>query len=135
MPGPSHMQARARFPLIKEKNGNPCNSTQDVTWRASQRGLVVCAPGGETLLVEHARATMLPDLIGAASDVEELALSLGGSEKDHELARDLVAEHIIADPDAPHRDLVADPHGGWCSPAPGSSSPASHPSHARYTGS
>ena len=79
-----------------------------VTWRASQRGLVVCAPSGSPLLVEHTRATMLPELLGAANDVEELALSLGGSDSDHELARDLAAEHIIADPAAPRRDLIAD---------------------------
>ena len=81
----------------------------DVTWRASQRGLVVCAPGGETLLVEHARAAALPDLIDEARSIDELAAALGASEKDRRLALDLVAEHILVDPDAPPREPSTEP--------------------------
>lgn len=79
-----------------------------VTWRTSQRGLVVCTPSGSPLLVEHPLATRLPDLISASEDCDELALRLGGSKADHELARDLVAEHILADPDIAQRDPRAD---------------------------
>ena len=80
-----------------------------VTWRASQRGLVVCAPGGETLLVEHARAAALPDLIDEARSIDELAAGLGASEKDRRLALDLVAEHILVDPEAPPREPSTEP--------------------------
>jgi len=102
------MQARARFPLVKEKNGTMEFNT-NVTWRASQRGLVVCAPGGETLLVEHTRAAALPDLIDEARSIDELAAALGASEKDRRLALDLVAEHILVDPDAPAREPSTEP--------------------------
>ena len=80
-----------------------------VTWRASQRGLVVCAPDGETLLVEHARAAALPDLIDEARSIDELAAALGASEKDRRLALDLVAEHILVDPEAPPREPSTEP--------------------------
>jgi len=67
----------------------------DVTWRASQRGLVVCGPGGEPLLVEHSRAAHLPELLGDASDSDTLAVMF---------VDDLISEHILIDPEAltPH---------------------------------
>lgn len=72
-----------------------------LTWRASQRGLVVCAPHAAPLLVEHARATELPALVAQADTVDELAASIGGSESDRALVSNLVAEGILVDPDAP----------------------------------
>lgn len=68
-----------------------------VTWRHSQRGLVVCGRGGAPLLVEHERAADLPDLIDGASDATELAALLGSSELDRVLVADLIDEHIIAE--------------------------------------
>jgi hypothetical protein len=71
-----------------------------VTWRLSQRGLVVCGPGGAPLLIEHARAAGLPELLGQAARPNDLATLLGGSVADRRLVDDLLAEHILADPTA-----------------------------------
>jgi hypothetical protein len=71
-----------------------------VTWRCSKRGLVVSAPGGAPLLVEHERAAALPELLGAAGGRAELAGWLGDRPADHTLVSDLIAERIVADPDA-----------------------------------
>jgi len=67
----------------------------EITWRTSQRGLVVCGPGGEPLLIEHPLAARLPELLTAAEDVDEVAAKLGGSEADRRLVADLAAERII----------------------------------------
>ena len=75
-----------------------------VTWRSSQRGLVVCGAGGSSLLVEHERAAELPALLGDASDADELAALLGGSDADRQVVADLVAERIVADPTKPVHD-------------------------------
>lgn len=72
-----------------------------VTWRHSKRGLVVCAPGDVPLLIEHARAADLPDLLTAATDPTSMAVALGDTAADHTLVADLIAERIVADPDAP----------------------------------
>jgi hypothetical protein len=71
-----------------------------VTWRPSQRGLVVCGPGGSSLLVEHPRATDLPALLDGASSADELSALLGGSDADRQVVDDLIAERILTDPAA-----------------------------------
>ena len=68
-----------------------------VTWRSSQRGLVVCGPGGSPLLLD------------GASDAHELAALLGGSDADHQVVADLVAERIVADPTMPVREPHVEP--------------------------
>jgi putative peptide zinc metalloprotease protein len=75
--------------------------TADVTWRISQRGLIVCEPGGVPLLIEHDRAAELPELIADACGTDELVASLGGTEADRSLVEDLLAERILVDPSAP----------------------------------
>ena len=60
-----------------------------VTWRSSQRGLVVCGPGGSSLLIEHERAGDLPALLDDASDVDELSSLLGGSDAGRQVVADL----------------------------------------------
>lgn len=72
-----------------------------VTWRVSKRGLVVCAPGGAPLLIEHGRAAEFPELLTAAVDPTVLAAALGDAPADHTLVADLIAEQIVEDPDAP----------------------------------
>ena len=72
-----------------------------VTWRISQRGLVVCGPGDAPLLIEHARAAELPEFVASASGSDDLVASLGGSDADHQLIDDLVAEHILTDLSTP----------------------------------
>jgi hypothetical protein len=69
-----------------------------VTWRPSQRGLVVCSPGGQSLLIEHERAIDLPALLDDAASADELSGLLGGSDADRQVVADLVAERILADP-------------------------------------
>jgi hypothetical protein len=76
-----------------------------VTWRSSQRGLVVCGAGGSSLLIEHERAAELPALLGDASDADELAALLGGADADRRVVADLVAERIVADPTKPVHQL------------------------------
>jgi putative peptide zinc metalloprotease protein len=73
-----------------------------VTWRISQRGLLVCGPGGSTLLIDHRSAAELPDLLGDAADTDDLIALLGGTDADRQLIDDLVAEHILTDRSAPH---------------------------------
>jgi hypothetical protein len=75
-----------------------------VTWRSSQRGLVVCGAGGSSLLIEHERAAELPALLGDASNADELAALLGGADADRQVVADLVAERIVADPTKPVRE-------------------------------
>jgi hypothetical protein len=96
-----------------------------VTWRRSKRGLVVCGPGGSSLLVEHDRAADLPALLDAAASAEEVSALLGGSDADRQLAADLVAERIVVDPVASVANLLSNPRNAWCSPALVWSSPAS----------
>ena len=69
----------------------------EVTWRRSRRGLVVCGPGESPLLVEHAHAGVLPELITEARDRDHLAALLGGSSSDGQLVADLIEERILAD--------------------------------------
>lgn len=69
-----------------------------VTWRISQRGLVVCGPGGSPLLIEHRRAAELPALISQSANHDDLVMLLGGADSDRRLVDDMVAERILADP-------------------------------------
>ncbi|KUI13002.1 hypothetical protein AU193_04485 [Mycobacterium sp. GA-1285] len=68
-----------------------------VTWRISKRGLVVCVPGGSSLLVEHERAAELPLLIADASDADELIEMLGGTDADAQLVDVLLSEEILSE--------------------------------------
>ncbi len=73
----------------------------DVTWRATQRGLVICAHGGEPLLVEHVKAAQLPERLGDATGPDELVELLGGTNADRQLIDDLVSERIVIGQEAP----------------------------------
>ena len=106
-----------------------------VAWRSSQRGLVVCGAGGSSLLIEHERAAELPALLDDASDADELAALLGGSDVDHQVVADLVAERIVADPTMPVANRTSSLRSGWCLPARVWSSPASTVSPERCTAS
>jgi putative peptide zinc metalloprotease protein len=79
-----------------------------VTWRTSKRGLVVSAPGGPTLLIDHDRASDLPDLVTDAANTDELMTLLGGTDADRELVEDLLSEHILSDPSVPAPEAVKD---------------------------
>jgi hypothetical protein len=68
-----------------------------VTWRPSKRGLVVCAPGGSSLLVST---------IERRTSLHCWMTLLGGSDADHQVVADLVAERIVADPTV----SVREPH-------------------------
>jgi putative peptide zinc metalloprotease protein len=68
----------------------------EVRWRASKRGLVLCTGDGDTSLLEHARAAELPDLVTQAHDVGELGALLGG-DTGAALASDLLALGIVVD--------------------------------------
>ncbi|PJE22174.1 MAG: hypothetical protein CK431_17890 [Mycobacterium sp.] len=83
-----------------------------VTWRISQRGLVVCSPGSSPLLVEHERAANLPSLLGDAQDPAELAVLLGGTDADRELVDDLMSEEIVLGAGASARRLDERADGG-----------------------
>src|SRR4029077_2425639 len=72
-------------------------SVSGETWRPSQRGLVVCGPGGQSLLIEHERAIDLPALLDDAASADELSALLGGADADRQIVDDLVAERIVAD--------------------------------------
>lgn len=72
-----------------------------VTWRISQRGLIVCSLGGSPLLIEHANAAELPKLLTLASDYDEVVVLLGGAGADRQLVDDLLAEGILFDHSAP----------------------------------
>lgn len=72
-----------------------------VTWRISQRGLIVCSFGGSPLLIEHANAAELPKLLTLASDYDEVVVLLGGAGADRQLVDDLLAEGILFDHSAP----------------------------------
>lgn len=60
-----------------------------VTWRRSQRGLVVRVPGSPPLLVEHHRAHVIPQIVSATSDPKDLVAGLGGTPADQQLVTDL----------------------------------------------
>lgn len=68
-----------------------------VTWRVSQRGLVVC-DGTSQWLVEHGRSADLPELVGQASGATDLVGLLGGADTDSTLVSDLVAADILVGP-------------------------------------
>ncbi|SDC55998.1 putative peptide zinc metalloprotease protein [Geodermatophilus telluris] len=69
----------------------------DVLWRASKRGLLVSVPDGDAALLEHPRATRLPDLLADGPDRATLAARLGGPDGER-LVAELVDAGVLTDP-------------------------------------
>lgn len=94
---------------LMNRAGARMQFVEGVTWRVSQRGLVLCGPGAAPLLIEHLRAADVPTLVEDATTLDELTDLLGGSETDRVLADDMVAERIIADPTTTDVALDSEP--------------------------
>ncbi|GAA0813025.1 hypothetical protein [Spirilliplanes yamanashiensis] len=80
----------------------------DVEWRVSRRGLVIAAPDGDTVLLEHPRAADLPDLLVDDPGPGELGDRLGAPNGPG-LVSEMTELGILRDPAAPSPVAAAPP--------------------------
>ncbi len=83
-------------------SGDTMRFADGVTWRISQRGLVVCGPGDVPLLIEHACAADLPELRRQRIRVRRPRRLVGRQRsRPPSSSTTSSAEHLLADPSAP----------------------------------